>query len=142
LGNGVPISACLAKGKAAKLLTPGTHGSTFGGNPLVCRTALTVLEVIKQDNILDNVNQMSDYISTGFTQALKNVKTVKEIRAKGLMIAIELDQDCSQLLQLALDNKLLINITGQSIRLLPPLILNKDQADTIIKTVCTLIKSL
>jgi acetylornithine aminotransferase len=85
---------------------------------------------------------MSDYISTGFTQALKNVKTVKEIRAKGLMIAIELDQDCSQLLQLALDNKLLINITGQSIRLLPPLILNKDQADTIIKTVCTLIKSL
>jgi acetylornithine aminotransferase len=142
LGNGVPISACLAKGEAAKLLTPGTHGSTFGGNPLVCRTALTVLEVIKQDNILDNVNQMSDYISIGFTQALKNVKTVKEIRAKGLMIAIELDQDCSQLLQLALDNKLLINITGQSIRLLPPLILNKDQADTIIKTVCTLIKSL
>lgn len=142
LGNGVPIGACLAKGNAAKLLTPGTHGSTFGGNPLVCRTALSVLEVIKKDNILDNVTNMSAYISSSFSEKLKDVSTVKEVRTKGLMIAIELDQECTQLLQQALDNKLLINITGQSIRLLPPLIINKEQADVMIDTICNLINAL
>ncbi|SMN16566.1 Acetylornithine aminotransferase [uncultured Candidatus Thioglobus sp.] len=142
LGNGVPIGACLAKGNAAKLLTPGTHGSTFGGNPLVCRTALTVLEIIKQDEILDNVNKISNHIAKIFTKKLKNISTVKEIRVKGLMIAIELDQDCAHLLQLALDKKLLINITGQSIRLLPPLIIDKAQANIMIETVCELIESL
>ena len=142
LGNGVPIGACLAKGNAAKLLTPGTHGSTFGGNPLVCRTALSVLEVIKKDNILDNVTNMSAYISSSFSEKLKDVSTVKEVRTKGLMIAIELDQECTQLLQQALDNKLLINITGQSIRLLPPLIINKEQANVMIDTICNLINAL
>jgi acetylornithine/N-succinyldiaminopimelate aminotransferase len=142
LGNGVPIGACLAKGKAANLLTPGTHGSTFGGNPLVCRTASTVLEVINQEKILNNVNDLSDYIGLRFSQQLANVSTVKEIRIKGLMIAIELNQDCSQLLQQALDKKLLINITGQSIRLLPPLIINKDQANIMIETICNLINDL
>lgn len=136
LGNGVPIGACIAKGDAAKLLTPGTHGSTFGGNPLVCRVASTVLDVIKQDNLLNNVNVMSDYIVSSFTEKLKAVDSVLEIRAKGLMIAIELTKECTQLLQQALDKKLLINITGQSIRLLPPLIINKEQADEMIDIIC------
>jgi acetylornithine/N-succinyldiaminopimelate aminotransferase len=142
LGNGVPIGACIAKGDAAKLLTPGTHGSTFGGNPLVCRVASTVLDVIKQDNLLNNVNVMSDYIVSSFTEKLKAVDSVLEIRAKGLMIAIELTKECTQLLQQALDKKLLINITGQSIRLLPPLIINKEQADEMIDIICELVSQL
>ncbi|WPE15888.1 aspartate aminotransferase family protein [Candidatus Thioglobus autotrophicus] len=142
LGNGVPIGACLAKGKAAKLLTPGTHGSTFGGNPLVCRVALEVLDIIQKDDILNNVTLMSDYIVSSFTDKLKTVDSVLEIRSKGLMIAIELTKECSQLLQQALDKKLLINITGQSIRLLPPLIINKEQADEMIDIICELVSEL
>ena len=142
LGNGVPIGACLAKGKAAKLLTPGTHGSTFGGNPLVCRVALEVLDIIQKEDILHNVVLMSDYIVSRFTDKLKTVDSVLEIRSKGLMIAIELTKDCSQLLQQALDKKLLINITGQSIRLLPPLIINKEQADEMVDIICELVSEL
>ena len=142
LGNGVPIGACIAKGNTAKLLTPGTHGSTFGGNPLVCRVASTVLDVIKQNNLLSNVNVMSDYIVSSFKAKLKTVDSVLEIRAKGLMIAIELTKECNQLLQQALDKKLLINITGQSIRLLPPLIINKEQADEMVDIICELVSQL
>jgi len=141
LGNGVPIGACLAKGKAASLFQPGSHGSTFGGNPLVCQTALSVLEVIEKDDILNNVMQMGEYLTSGFKSKLKDSEKVVEIRSKGLMLAIELNQDCSSLLNAALDKKLLINITGQSIRLLPPLIINKTEADIIINTVCELIES-
>ncbi len=139
LGNGVPIGACLAKGKAAKLFQPGSHGSTFGGNPLVCKVALTVLEIIEKDNILNNVIQMGEYLLLSFKSRLKNSDKVVEIRGKGLMLAIELNQDCSSLLNAALNKKLLLNITGQSIRLLPPLIITKTEADIIINTVCELI---
>ncbi len=142
LGNGVPIGACLAKGKASELLTPGTHGSTFGGNPLVCKTALTVLDVIKKDNILDNVSNMGKYLASEFKEKLKHSDKVVQIRQKGLMIAIELNQDCTKLLQKALDKKLLINITGQSIRLLPPLIINKTQSDSLIDTIYELVENL
>ncbi len=140
LGNGVPIGACLAKGEAAKLLTIGTHGSTFGGNPLVCKTALTVLEVIERDKILKNVSVMSDYLLAGL-QALSSDKII-EIRIKGLMIAIQLNQNCAGLLNAALQKHLLINITGNSIRLLPPLILNQNEADIIINTLGELIGEL
>lgn len=139
LGNGIPIGACLAKGKAGRLFQPGSHGSTFGGNPLACKTALTVLEVIEKDDILNNAIQMGEYLLSSFKSKLENSSKVLEIRAKGLMLAIELNQDCSSLLNAALDKKLLLNITGQSIRLLPPLIINKAEADTIINTVCALI---
>lgn len=139
LGNGMPIGACLAKGKAGRLFQPGSHGSTFGGNPLACKTALTVLEVIEKDDILNNAIQMGEYLLSSFKSKLENSSKVLEIRAKGLMLAIELNQDCSSLLNAALDKKLLLNITGQSIRLLPPLIINKAEADTIINTVCALI---
>ncbi|MDC9715479.1 MAG: aspartate aminotransferase family protein [Gammaproteobacteria bacterium] len=131
LGNGVPIGACLAKGKAATLFTPGTHGSTFGGNPLVCKTALSVLDTIEKDKILDNVVQMGEYLVTNLQSKLTPDKVV-EIRSKGLMIAIQLNQDCTELLNAALKKKLLINITGRSIRLLPPLIINQVEADNII----------
>ena len=144
LGNGVPIGACLAKGKAAEMLTYGSHGSTFGGNPLVTRVALSVLDVFENDSILDNVNEMSQYFEVQLKSKLIDCKVVKEIRIKGLMIGIELDEnsiDCSKLVQKALDDELLINITGNSIRMLPPLIISKKEVNILIKKIIKLINS-
>ncbi len=141
LGNGVPIGACLASGKATKLFTPGTHGSTFGGNPLATRAALTVLETIEKENVIDNVNTLGDYFITEFKAKLEGVKQVKNIRGFGLMIGIELEKDCAELVAAASKKGLLINVTaGNTIRLLPPLIINKKQADTVIQIVTDLIK--
>ncbi len=142
LGNGVPIGACLAKGKASKLLTPGTHGSTYGGNPLVCSVALEVLNTIENENVLDNAKEIGMYLTSAFTKEFSNNNKVLDIRNKGMMLAIELDGDVSNLLQLALDDKLLINITGQSIRMLPPLIMNKSEADILITKVIKLVNTL
>ena len=142
LGNGVPIGACLAKGKAAEMLTPGTHGSTFGGNPLVTGVASSVLDVFENDLILDNVMKMSQYFESEFKSKIMALNVVKELRIKGLMIGIGLDEkiiDCSKLTQKALDDKLLINITGNSIRMLPPLIISKKEIDILIKKIIKLI---
>ena len=142
LGNGVPIGACLAKGKAAEMLTPGTHGSTFGGNPLVTGVASSVLDVFENDLILDNVIKMSQYFESEFKSKIMSSSVVKELRIKGLMIGIGLDEntiDCSKLTQKALDDKLLINITGNSIRMLPPLIISKKEIDILIKKIIKLI---
>lgn len=141
LGNGIPIGACLTKGAASELLIPGTHGSTFGGNPLVTKVALSILDVFESDNILDNVNKQSAYIYSRLSEALKSHSAVKEIRIKGLMIAIELNIDCSTLLQKALDDKILINITGNSIRVLPPLIISKEEVDIMLEKVTQLINN-
>ena len=106
LGNGVPIGACLAKGVASKMLTPGTHGSTFGGNPLVTAAALGVLDVFQNTNVLDNVNEMSDYFKSEFDKKFSNNKLIKELRIKGLMIGIGLDSDkidCTQAGQKSLE---------------------------------------
>jgi len=144
LGNGVPIGACLAKGIASEMLIAGTHGSTFGGNPLVCKVALSVLDVFEEDAILDNVNTMSDYINDQLKKNLEHCSVVNQIRVKGLMIAIGLDEsviDCTQLLQKALDDELLINITGNSIRILPPLVITKQEVDILIKKIIKLINA-
>ena len=144
LGNGVPIGACLAKGKASEMFIYGSHGSTFGGNPLVTRVALSVLDVFENDSILDNVNEMSQYLEAQLKSKLIECKVVKEIRIKGLMIGIELDEnsiDCSKLVQKALDDKLLINITGNSIRMLPPLIISKEEVNILINMITKLINS-
>ena len=144
LGNGVPIGACLAKGRAAEMLIAGTHGSTFGGNPLVCKVALSVLDVFEEDAILDNVNMMSNYIKDQLKNNLEDCSSVIQIRAIGLMIGIGLDEniiDCTQLLQKALEDELLINITGNSIRMLPPLIITQQEADILIKKIIKLINA-
>ena len=142
LGNGVPIGACLAKGIASEMLTPGTHGSTFGGNPLVTSAALGVLDVFQNTKVLKNVNQMSKYFKSEFDKKFSNNNSIKELRIKGLMIGIGLDRDkvdCSQLVKKALKDKLLINVTGSSIRMLPPLIITKKEVDTLISKLETLI---
>lgn len=147
LGNGVPIGACLANEKASEIMQPGNHGSTFGGNPLACATASTVIDTIKSENLVSNARQLGDYMLNGLTEKLAQLEGVRTIRGLGLMIGIELDNDllncdCSELVKLALEQQLLINVTaGNVIRLLPPLIINQQQADIIINTVSELVTS-
>lgn len=140
LGNGVPIGACLANEKAGEVFQPGNHGSTFGGNPLMCATASTVIDIIKSENLQSNASKMGTYMLNAFKDKLEQLDGVREIRGLGLMIGIELEQDCTELVKLALEQHLLINVTaGNVIRLLPPLIINQQQADTIVNTVCELV---
>lgn len=139
LGNGLPIGACLATNKVANLFQAGNHGSTFGGNPLATATALSVIETIENENILENTNKIGTYLLKTLKTKLKPFDFIKEIRGLGLMIAIELNVDCASLLQAALKEKLLLNITGKTIRLLPPLILTKTEANKIVTVIVTLL---
>jgi acetylornithine/N-succinyldiaminopimelate aminotransferase len=142
LGNGMPIGACLARGAAADVFKPGNHGSTFGGNPLACSAALAVLETIEREKLSDRAAQLGQRMKTGLDTALAGVAGVVQIRAKGLMIGIELDRACGELTKQALTQGLLINVTADKIiRLLPPLIISDAEADQIVSGVCALIKS-
>ncbi len=141
LGNGVPIGACLGRGKAADILQPGTHGSTFGGNPLACRAALAVIETLEKEKLPQRAQVLGQRFYQGFISDLEGVATVRDIRVKGLMIGIELDKPCAQLVTKALEQGLLINVTAERvIRLLPPLILTDKEADKIISIVSNLIR--
>lgn len=141
LGNGVPIGACLARGKAAKLLTVGKHGSTFGGNPLVCSAALAVLNTLDDDNIIEQVDSKGSEICNGFTNRLKNNPAVSNIRNKGLMIGIDLTYPCAELVKIAQENGLLINVTAENtIRLLPPLIIDSTQIEMLTEKLSALIE--
>lgn len=134
LGNGVPIGACMASKEVASLFAPGSHGSTFGGNPLACRAALTTLETIEKNKLIDNAQQLGSYIINNLQDKLSSNPLVKEIRGKGLMIGIEMSLSCAELVDSCLQNKLLINVTAENtIRMLPPLIFNTIDADTMIE---------
>lgn len=140
LGNGVPIGACLARGKAARLLTAGNHGSTFGGNPLACSAALAVLATLDEENLIEQVQRKGETICAGFIEHLQGNKHVVDIRNKGLMIGIELDSPCAELVKSALHRRLLINVTNETtIRLLPPLIIDEQQIKLLVETLSTLI---
>ena len=142
LGNGVPIGACLAKGKAAEVFKPGNHGSTFGGNPLACAAANAVIDTIESQQLIARAEHLGKLLKNGFNQQLREVAGVKAIRGFGLMIGIELDRDCPALPALALQSGLLINVTASKvIRLLPPLILSDNQAERIINDLSALVKS-
>jgi acetylornithine aminotransferase len=142
LGNGFPIGACLARGKAAEVLMPGTHGSTFGGNPLACRVGQTVTDILLQDSLPERAQQMGERLVSGFKETLGGLGQVKDIRGLGLMVGIELDRDCPVLVTRALEQGLLINVTaGSTIRLLPALVLTEDEADQIIDKVSQLVLS-
>ena len=142
LGNGVPIGACLASGKAAGLFQPGSHGSTFGGNPLAARAALSVIDVLESNNLVERAKELGKRILEGFKQNLSDVDGIKEIRGKGLMLGIELENDCAELVGLALEEKLLINVTaGNIIRLLPPLVMTNEEADEVVSILSNVIKN-
>jgi acetylornithine aminotransferase len=140
LGNGMPIGVCLAKGEAANLFQPGNHGSTFGGNPLACAAALAVVETIEQGLLCDRAKELGNRILDNFRKQLEGNNRVKEIRGKGLMIAIELNQDAPDLVSEALKNGILINVAqGNTIRLLPPLTMSDEEADSLSEMVSALI---
>jgi acetylornithine/N-succinyldiaminopimelate aminotransferase len=133
LGNGVPISVCLMANQACNLFKPGNHGSTFGGNPLACATALTVLEVIERDNICEQVAQKSALLKEKLMQELGEHPAVRGIRGKGFMLGIELDRPANDARALGLANGLLFNITADTvIRLLPPLIISEDEINELV----------
>ncbi len=142
LGNGVPIGACLARGEAAELLTSGSHGSTFGGNPLACSAALAVLATLDEQNLIKSATQKGELIRLGLGEHLKNNNHVVDIRNKGLMIGIELDSPCAELIKLALQQHLLINVTNETtIRLLPPLIIDDQQIELLVETLSGIINN-
>lgn len=140
LGNGVPIGACLASGKAAELMQPGSHGTTFGGNPLACRAALAVLDTIEAEQLVARAAELGTYLLDQFRRQLASLPGVVAVRGHGLMLGIELDRPCAALVTRALQQGLLINVTADRvIRLLPPLILSDRQADTLVDQLSALV---
>lgn len=143
LGNGVPIGACMARGKAAETLAPGNHGSTFGGNPLCSHTGLAVVNHIVDDGHMAAASQLGEYFLTAFKETLANCDKVRDIRGQGLLLGIELSEANAPIVAAAKDQGLIVNLTaGNVVRLLPPLITTQQQADTIIDVVSRCIKSL
>lgn len=141
LGNGVPIGACLAAGTAADLLTPGSHGSTFGGNPLAAAAALTVIELMDEQKLAARAAELGTIMLARFKAELGGLKEVIEARGKGLMIGIELASPCAELVARALERRLLINVAAEKVvRLLPPLIISDAEMNEIVDVVCALIK--
>lgn len=140
LGNGVPIGACLAFGEAAKVLTAGNHGSTFGGNPLACSAALAVLETLDKENLVASAETKAQAICSGIAKHSQDNRHIVEIRNKGLMIGIELDVPCTELVTMALAEGLLINVTQEKvIRLLPPLIIDDQEIKLLVDKLSMLI---
>ena len=140
LGNGMPIGACLARGVAAEVFAPGNHGSTFGGNPLACRVGISVLDVIEDQDLSARAAELGSRMVDGFKDRLAGLDGVTDIRGMGLMLGIELDRPCGELVTRALDQGLLINVTAdQVIRLLPPLTMDNETCDEIVDKVAGLV---
>ncbi|GAA5444329.1 acetylornithine aminotransferase [Microbulbifer sp. NBRC 101763] len=141
LGNGVPIGACLARGKAASLFTAGSHGSTFGGNPLACRASLAVLEALESEWLLERAEKLGTQLMQSLQLQLQDCPAVLEIRGLGLMIGIELEHPCSELVEQARAYGILINVTaGNVLRLLPPLTLTDAECQQLAGDISTLIQ--
>ncbi len=142
LGSGVPIGACLARGKAAEVFVYGKHGSTFGGNPLACAAGLATLAAIEDEGLCAHAEKMGELIKLGFQAEFADTPAVKVVRNAGLMIGIELDRPCGELVKMALEAKLLINVTADKVvRLLPPLVIKQDEAQELVKRLSAVIKS-
>ncbi len=132
LGSGVPVGALVAGPKAAHILQPGNHGSTFGGNPLAMRAGIETIRIIEEDGLLENAARVGAQLRSTLEQALLGRAGVREIRGQGLMIGVELERPCGVLTQRAVDAGLLISVTADSvIRLVPPLILSSEEADEV-----------
>lgn len=142
LGNGMPIGACLVSGKASEVLGPGSHGSTFGGNPLACSAAAAVIDAIEEENLVDRSAESGRLLHDLLTAGLADEQGVREIRGYGMMIGIELDRPCTELvMQAATEKGLLINVTAERvIRLLPPLVCTTDDIHEIANRLLPVIK--
>ena len=140
LASGVPIGACLAAGRATGVFKPGNHGSTFGGNPLPCAAPPATLDLIEAQNPMANATAMGELLRASLRARLEGVAGVREIRGQGLMIGIELDFPCDELVKQALQAGLLINVTDNTVvRLLPPLTLQRDECELLVTTLAPLI---
>jgi len=140
LGNGVPIGACLAGKKTADILQPGNHGTTFGGNPLACSAGIAVIETLLADQLIPRVNLLGDKLLAAFKTAFAGNSKVVDVRGKGLMIGIELNAPCPELVEKARGKGILINVTSvNTIRLLPTFILSNAEADELIAKVVELV---
>jgi acetylornithine aminotransferase len=140
LANGMPIGACVADGAAAQLFKPGNHGSTFGGNPLACAAALTTLDIIEEERLMENAVKVGDYLRGELKRRIGGLKGVREIRGQGLLIGVELDHACGELVQQALDRGFLINVTMDNvIRLMPPLVFKVEEAGLLLETLVPLV---
>ncbi len=142
LGSGVPIGACLAKGHAAQLFKPGNHGTTFGGGPLVSVAALRTLQIMEEDGLLANATRMGEILLAGFQKSLSGVPGVRQVRGMGLMLGIELDRPAGGIVEMALEAGLLTNVTQENvIRLLPPLVINDEEARQIVARLSPVIRA-
>ena len=141
LASGVPIGACLAQGAAAAVFKPGTHGSTFGGNPLACAAALATLQAIDDERLMENVARVGEVLLAGLSEGLAGRPGVVEVRGQGLMIGVELDRPCGELVGLALEAGLLINVTMDNVvRLLPPLVMREAEARQVLAVLVPLVR--
>ena len=141
LGSGVPIGAVVAGPRAAHIFQPGNHGTTFGGNPLAMRAGVETIRIMEEDALLENAMRVGSHLRDELTKELGHLAGVKEIRAFGLMIGIELDEPCSIIMTRALEAGLLLSVTADTvIRLVPPLIMNTSEADEVISILVPLIK--
>jgi acetylornithine aminotransferase len=140
LGSGVPVGAVLARGAAATTFTPGKHGSTFGGNPLACVAALTTLQVMADEGLLAHAQNLGGWIVDAFRDRIGGLPGVLQVRGLGLMIGVELDRPCGELVKAALARGLLINVTQDTIiRMVPPLVLTADDARALVDGVSSLV---
>ena len=141
LGSGVPIGACIAGNIAGEVFKPGNHASTFGGNPLACTAAITTLDVIEEEGLMCNALEQGDFMRKIFQEQLGNLDNVTQIRGQGLMIGIELTKPCGELVNNALKQRLLLNVTSDNVvRLLPSLVIKQNETEHIVNMVSTLIK--
>jgi acetylornithine aminotransferase len=141
LGSGVPIGACVAAGSARGVFRPGSHGSTFGGGPLACAAGLATLAAMEDEKLVDNAARTGEAIRSGLRDAFAGLAGVVEVRGMGLMIGIELDRPCGDLVKQALDAGLLINVTAERvIRLLPPLVIDAAQARELVAMLAALVR--
>jgi acetylornithine aminotransferase len=142
LGSGVPIGACVARGAAADVFTYGKHGSTFGGNPLATAAGIATLNAIEQEQLRENAAKMGQLISDGLLTALTGTKGFVTVRHAGLMIGVELDRPCGDLVNMSREAKLLINVTADKVvRLLPPLVINEAESAELVQRLSALIKT-
>ncbi|MFK7858948.1 MAG: aspartate aminotransferase family protein [Granulosicoccus sp.] len=140
LGNGMPIGACLARGAASELIQPGTHGTTFGGNPIACQVGLTVVREMENGGLVERAGELGERMRNGFKNSLHNQPGIRDIRGRGMMMGIELNHPCTELVGRALTAGILLNVTaGNVVRLLPPYILSDEQADDMVRRVSDLI---
>jgi len=141
LASGVPVGACVVGGRARGVFKPGNHGSTFGGNPLAMRGVVTTLDTVKDEGLLENAVRVGDAIREGLAAALRDVPGVVEVRGMGMMIGVELDRACGEIVRAALERGLVVNVTAEKvIRILPPLVMNADEGRQVVERLAPIVR--